>query len=147
PGNTSRGHRFHHPGEVSIHSPASYLNDLRKAYVVADFDERRALIESQVNRVATGQRGQAVIDPSLLEEVTALNEWPVALAGRFEERFLQVPPEALISSMKEHQKYFHVVDGDGRLLPLFITVANIESLEPAKVIAGNEKVIRPRLSD
>jgi len=147
PGNTSRGHRFHHPGEVSIHSPASYLNDLRKAYVVADFDERRALIESQVNRVATEQRGQAVIDPALLEEVTALNEWPVALAGRFEERFLQVPPEALISSMKEHQKYFHVVDGDGQLLPLFITVANIESLEPAKVIAGNEKVIRPRLSD
>src|SRR5690606_18212620 len=100
-----------------------------------------------VREMAKSRGGEAVIDPALLDEVTALNEWPVPLVGNFEERFLEVPPEALISSMKEHQKYFHVVDGDGNLLPLFITIANIESRDPAKVVAGNEKVIRPRLSD
>ncbi|HBX41475.1 MAG TPA: glycine--tRNA ligase subunit beta, partial [Marinobacter adhaerens] len=91
--------------------------------------------------------GKAVIDEDLLDEVTALNEWPVPLMGRFEERFLEVPAEALISSMKEHQKYFHVVAADGEMLPLFITVANIESKDPSQVVSGNEKVIRPRLSD
>lgn len=147
PGRTSQGHRFHHSGPVTIQSPASYCDDLRKAFVIADFAERREIIQAGVTRAAERAGGQAVIGSKLLDEVTALNEWPVPLVGSFEERFLEVPPEALISSMKEHQKYFHVVDGNGKLMPFFITIANIESSDPAKVIAGNEKVIRPRLSD
>ena len=114
---------------------------------MADFAERRELIRTQVEAAARSAGGQAVIDPDLLDEVTALNEWPTALLGQFEQRFLDVPAEALISSMKEHQKYFHVVDNKGNLMPLFITVANIESKDPAQVIAGNERVIRPRLAD
>ncbi len=146
-GRMTRGHRIHSGVETEITSAADYLNQLRKVYVVADFTERRNLIRSQVEKLATDAGGRAVIDNDLLVEVTALNEWPVALLGGFEERFLQVPPEALISSMKEHQKYFHVVDKKGQLMPLFITVANIASKDPAQVVAGNERVIRPRLAD
>ncbi|WP_461481128.1 glycine--tRNA ligase subunit beta [Porticoccus sp.] len=146
-GNQSRGHRFHAPDTISILSPSSYREQLRQAYVIADFAERRELIREGVTAVASAAGGNAVIDDNLLDEVTALNEWPVPLVGRFEERFLQVPAEALISSMKEHQKYFHAVDQHGGLLPLFITVANIESTDPAQVVDGNERVIRPRLSD
>ena len=145
-GNTSRGHRFHAPGEIVINSPDEYESKLRAAYVMADFAERSALIKEQVTAEGKKLGGEAVIDDDLLNEVTALNEWPVALAGSFDEDFLRVPPEALISSMKEHQKYFHVMK-DGKLLPNFITIANIESKDPAQVISGNEKVIRPRLSD
>jgi len=115
-------------------------------YVEASFAARREQIEAGVHRVASEQAaGNAVVDPALLDEVTALNEWPVPLLGRFEERFLDVPPEALVSSMEEHQKYFHVVDANGEMLPCFITVANLESRDPQAVISGNEKVIRPRL--
>ena len=146
-GRTTRGHRFHSNNEVSIATPADYANTLRQAFVIADFVERRSLIEDGVNQLAQGAKGNAVIDVDLLDEVTALNEWPVPLMGRFDEHFLDVPAEALVSSMKEHQKYFHVVDGADKLLPLFITVANIDSRDANKVIAGNEKVIRPRLSD
>ena len=146
-GRNSRGHRFHSQGDIPIQSPASYCDDLRAARVIVDFDERRQLIADGVAREAAAQGGNAVIEADLLDEVTALNEWPVPLLGRFEERFLKVPPEALISSMKEHQKYFHVVDDAGKLLPMFVTVANIDSLAPERVVAGNEKVIRPRLSD
>ena len=113
---------------------------------MADFAERAALINEQVAAKGKELGGEAVIDADLLDEVTALNEWPVALAGSFDEDFLRVPPEALVSSMKEHQKYFHVMK-DGKLMPNFITIANIESKDPAQVISGNEKVIRPRLSD
>ncbi|MGL6159787.1 glycine--tRNA ligase subunit beta [Microbulbifer sp.] len=147
-GNTSRGHRFHCNRELEIHSVSDYVQQLRDpGYVIADFDERREAIREQVTAEAHNVNGEAVIDDDLLDEVTALVEWPVALTGRFEERFLDVPAEALISSMKEHQKYFHVVDADGQLLPFFVTVSNIESTDPAQVIAGNERVIRPRLSD
>lgn len=147
-GNTSRGHRFHAPGEISINSPAEYAATLKdKAWVIADFDERRQRIVEQVKAAGEQAGGIAVIDEDLLDEVTALVEWPVALAGGFEQRFLEVPQEALIYSMKEHQKYFHVVDADGKLLPHFITVSNIESQDPQQVISGNERVIRPRLSD
>ena len=145
-GNTSRGHRFHAPGEITIANPAEYQDKLRAAYVMADFAERAALINEQVAAKGKELGGEAVIDADLLDEVTALNEWPVALAGSFDEDFLRVPPEALVSSMKEHQKYFHVMK-DGKLMPNFITIANIESKDPAQVISGNEKVIRPRLSD
>ena len=146
-GRITRGHRIHSEGDITIGSPTDYLEQLRAGYVMADFNERRELIRSQVEVAAEQAGGQAVIDASLLDEVTALNEWPSALLGRFEERFLEVPAEALISSMKEHQKYFHVVDENGALMPLFITIANIESKDPAQVIAGNERVIRPRLAD
>jgi len=147
-GRDSRGHRFHHNQSVAIANPADYQLTLENnAYVVADFNERRGRIRAQVEALGKQLGGRAVIDEDLLDEVTGLVEWPVALAGGFEERFLAVPQEALISSMKEHQKYFHVVDTNGKLMPHFITVSNIESRDPAKVIAGNERVIRPRLSD
>jgi glycyl-tRNA synthetase beta chain len=149
PGNKTRGHRFHCPKSLIVPTPGDYEVVLKQeGYVIADFAERRELIRRGVTAIARKEAGgEAVIDEDLLDEVTALNEWPVPLMGRFEERFLQVPAEALISSMKEHQKYFHVVSGDGKMLPLFITVANLESKDPSQVISGNEKVIRPRLSD
>src|SRR5690554_4803809 len=149
PGNTTRGHRFHCPCSLIVPTPNDYEIVLRQeGYVIADFAERRELIRQGVSAIAEKEvGGTAVIDEDLLDEVTALNEWPVPLLGHFEERFLEVPPEALISSMKEHQKYFHVVDRDERMLPVFVTVANLESKDPAQVISGNEKVIRPRLSD
>lgn len=145
-GNASRGHRFHAPGDIVIEHPSEYQDKLRAAYVMASFSERGTLIKEQVTTEGKKLGGEAVISDDLLDEVTALNEWPVALAGSFDEDFLRVPPEALVSSMKEHQKYFHVMK-DGQLLPNFITIANIESKDPQQVISGNEKVIRPRLSD
>jgi len=149
PGNKTRGHRFHCPKSLIVPTPGDYEVVLKQeGYVIADFAERRELIRRGVTAIARKEAGgEAVIDENLLDEVTALNEWPVPLMGRFEERFLEGPAEALISSMKEHQKYFHVVSGDGKMLPLFITVANLESKDPSQVISGNEKVIRPRLSD
>lgn len=147
-GMETHGHRFHANRAIELAHPQDYEQVLRKeGYVVADFAERRELIRQQVREAGEALGGIAVIGDDLLDEVTALVEWPVALAGQFEERFLDVPAEALISSMKEHQKYFHVVDAKDNLLPYFITVANLASEDPAQVIAGNEKVIRPRLSD
>lgn len=146
--NTTRGHRFHFNQEITLHKASDYatlLGDTGK--VVADFSARQAMIVEQVQAEAKKLGGEAVIDADLLDEVTALVEFPVALAGNFEKEFLDVPAEALISSMKEHQKYFHVVDKNGALLPYFITVSNIVSEDPAQVIDGNERVIRPRLSD
>jgi glycyl-tRNA synthetase beta chain len=146
-GNLSRGHRFHSAGNIEITAPVAYRDALYDAFVMVDFAERRELIRQGVMAAAKTANGQAVIDEDLLEEVTSLNEWPVPLMGRFEEHFLEVPAEALVSSMAQHQKYFHVVDANSRLLPLFITVANIASLDPQQVISGNERVIRPRLAD
>ena len=149
PSNKTRGHRFHCPKSLIVPTPSDYEVVLhQEGYVIADFAERREKIRRGVTAIAKNEAGgEAVIDDNLLDEVTGLNEWPVPLMGRFEERFLDVPAEALISSMKEHQKYFHVVSGDGKMLPLFITVANLESKDPSQVISGNEKVIRPRLAD
>ncbi|MDB6061931.1 MAG: glycine--tRNA ligase subunit beta [Verrucomicrobiaceae bacterium] len=147
-GRDTRGHRFHANRNFPLANALDYQLTLEKdAKVIADFNERRGHIRAQVEQLGRKFNGTAVIDENLLDEVTGLVEWPVALAGNFEERFLAVPPEALISSMKEHQKYFHVVDASRKLLPHFITIANIESKDPAKVIDGNERVIRPRLSD
>ncbi|MDF2642608.1 MAG: glycyl-tRNA synthetase subunit beta, partial [Pseudomonas sp.] len=146
-GRMSRGHRFHHPEDVRISSPASYLTDLRAANVLADFNERRQIISKRVEELATLQEGTAIVPPSLLDEVTGLVEWPVPLVCSFEERFLEVPQEALITTMQDNQKYFCLLDADGKLLPRFITVANIESSDPAQIISGNEKVVRPRLTD
>ena len=147
-GNTTRGHRFHANTELTITRPADYQQVLvEQGKVQPDFAARRELINTQVKDIAAKLNGIAEIDEDLLDEVTALNEWPVALSGRFDDDFLEVPAEALISSMKGHQKYFHVVDKDDKLLPHFITVSNIESKEPRHVVEGNEKVIRPRLAD
>lgn len=147
-GRASRGHRFHCHRDVELKTAGDYQLTLEnEAFVIADFNERRGRIRAQVETLGAKLGGRAVIDEDLLDEVTGLVEWPVALAGAFEERFLAVPQEALISSMKEHQKYFHVVDANGVLLPHFITVSNIDSRDPAQVVAGNERVIRPRLSD
>ncbi|MCQ4260914.1 glycine--tRNA ligase subunit beta [Stutzerimonas stutzeri] len=146
-GRESRGHRFHSPSAVRISKPASYLEDLRGAHVIADFAERRELIAKRVEQLAGEQNGSAIVPPALLDEVTALVEWPVPLVCSFEERFLEVPQEALIITMQDNQKYFCLLDSNGKLLPRFITVANIESRDPSQIVAGNEKVVRPRLTD
>lgn len=146
-GRMSRGHRFHANYEVAIESPASYSHDLRGAFVVADFAKRREQIAKRVEELASAENGSAIVPPALLDEVSALVEWPVPLVCSFEERFLEVPQEALITTMQDNQKYFCLLDGNGKLLPRFITVANIESKDPAQIVAGNEKVVRPRLTD
>ncbi len=146
--NTTKGHRFHAPGEIVINRPEEYAAKLEsEGYVLADFVQRSARIEQQVTAVAQQAGGQAVIDADLLDEVTALNEWPTAVVGEFDQTFLSVPSEALISAMAGHQKYFHMLDSDGKLMANFITISNIESSNPASVKYGNERVIRPRLSD
>ena len=145
--NISQGHRFHGSGDIIIESPLTYESQMRKNFVIANLDERRDIIKAGVSELARDINGVAVLDPALIDEVAALNEWPVPLLGKFDKAFLSIPSEALISSMKEHQKYFHVVDESGHLMPAFITVANISSKDPEKVIEGNERVIRPRLAD
>ena len=146
-GKVTNGHRFHGSGPVTLQRPEDYEDTLAREKVVASFERRQQMIREQVETEASALGATAVIDPGLLDEVTGLVEWPVALTGSFESRFLEVPAEALVSSMKEHQKYFHLVDDKGALLPNFITISNIESEDPAQVIQGNERVIRPRLSD
>jgi glycyl-tRNA synthetase beta chain len=142
------GHRFHHPQPIRISSPMTYAPQLEtEGHVVVDYNARKEAIHGQVNELASQLGGDAIINPDLLEEVTGLVEWPVALAGNFDPRFLELPAEALISSMEGHQKYFAVRAPSGELLPHFITVSNIASQDPAQVIAGNERVILPRLSD
>jgi glycyl-tRNA synthetase beta chain len=136
------------PKALSVGSPSSYLGTLHKrGRVMADIHERRESIRQGVAAVASRLQGVAVIEESLLDEVTALVEWPVPLAGRFDAQFLELPAEVLIATMQDHQRYFPVRDPDGRLMPWFVTVSNIESSDPAQVIAGNERVVRPRLSD
>ncbi len=147
-GRTTRGHRFHHPDPIALASPDIYAETLLDpGYVIADIGARKAKIETEIKKIATDAGMIATIDPSLLDEVTALNEWPVAVMGEFDPRFLEVPSEALIKAMQEHQKYFPVVDSEGNLQPHFITISNIQSRDPAQVSAGNERVIRPRFSD
>ncbi len=147
-GQHSRGHRFHAPDSIQISSAAAYADTLEtQGKVIADLARRREMIREQITALGTTLGGTTSIDAVLLDEVTALVEWPVALAGKFEPRFLEVPQEALIASMQDHQKFFPVLNADGRLLPVFITVSNLESHDPQKVIEGNERVIRPRLSD
>jgi glycyl-tRNA synthetase beta chain len=147
-GNITRGHRIHCQAPIELSDPRSYESRLlHEGKVIADYAIRKEKIRAAVQAVAQENNGLAVIDEDLLDEVTSLNEWPVPLVGQFEERFLAVPTEALISSMKEHQKYFHMLDENGAMMPRFITLANIESRDPKQVIEGNERVIRPRLSD
>lgn len=147
-GNQTQGHRFHHPEKITISSADSYATQLESdGMVLADSKNRKEKILQQVAAVAEKLGGHAVIDAALLDEVTALVEWPVAVGGSFEKRFLEVPQEALIASMQGHQKFFPVVNGSEELMAHFITVSNIESSDPTMVQSGNERVIRPRLSD
>lgn len=147
-GNTTRGHRFHSQGALEIKDVNQYEDLLlEQGKVIADYEKRKEQIRAGVQTAAKEHNGIAVIDEDLLDEVASLNEWPVPLVGKFDQRFLEVPTEALISSMKEHQKYFHMLDEKGAMMPNFITLANIESKDPQQVIEGNERVIRPRLSD
>ncbi len=146
-GRVSYGHRFHAPALVEIKNADAYLSTLEQSFVIADFAKRKAIIAENVAAQAKALNGVALMDDALLEEVASLVEWPVVLVGSFEERFLQVPAEPLISTMKDNQKYFPLVDNNGKLLNKFIFVANIDSKDPSQIISGNEKVVRPRLSD
>ena len=147
-GRATRGHRFHAPRELPLRTPAGYERTLlTRGKVIASFAARRERIRSQVDEAATQANGRAIFNDELLDEVTALVEWPVAMAGRFDERFLSLPREVLIATLQDHQRYFAVEDAHGTLLPWFITVSNIESREPAVVRSGNERVVRPRLAD
>ena len=145
---TIRGHRFLGEKEFEIQHADQYPQLLReKGYVVADFNERKAEILAKSQAKATALGGVADIEESLLEEVTSLVEYPNVLAAKFEERFLAVPAEALVYTMKGDQKYFPIYDKDGKLLPHFIFVSNINPEDPTAIIEGNEKVVRPRLTD
>jgi glycyl-tRNA synthetase beta chain len=146
--NKTRGHRFHANKKITLSSAGEYADKLNSnGYVIADSEERKQSIHEQVIKAAKSLGGTAVIDNDLLAEVTALNEWPIAVAGEFEKEYLSVPAEALIKTMQDNQKYFPVVDKDNELMNFFITISNIDSKTPEKVKAGNERVIRPRLAD
>ncbi|MDG6267412.1 glycine--tRNA ligase subunit beta [Glaesserella parasuis] len=147
-GTTVRGHRFLGEREFQISHADQYPALLKeKGSVVADFNERKALILAKAQEKATALGGVADIEEDLLDEVTSLVEYPNVLAAKFEERFLAVPAEALVYTMKGDQKYFPIYDKDGKLLPHFIFVSNINPEDPSKIIEGNEKVVRPRLTD
>jgi glycyl-tRNA synthetase beta chain len=147
-GKKSMGHRFHSKGPVTINKPAEYLEKLEQTgHVIADFAARRKIVQRGVEKLAKKAKGAIVDGESLYDEVTALVEWPVPMLGSFDEEFLQLPPEVVVSTLTGHQRYFPVADASGKLLPRFVTVANLESSEPQKVRDGNERVIRPRLAD
>ncbi|RMF98148.1 MAG: glycine--tRNA ligase subunit beta [Gammaproteobacteria bacterium] len=147
-GRETRGHRFHAPEPIALAAAADYPTVLaERGRVLADFDARRERVIELARESATAAGGEALLDPAVVTEVTALVEWPVAVTGRFDAEFLALPREVLISTLQSHQRYFPVQGGDGKLLPLFIAISNLESREPAKVAAGNERVVRPRLAD
>lgn len=145
--NTSFGHRFHAPDAIKINNASTYADKLASAYVIAGFEERRTLIEQQAYQAAEAVNGKAHIEPSLLDEITALVEHPIAITGGFDKHFLALPKEVLITTMQINQKYFPVLDEKGALLPYFITISNINSSNHQSVSHGNERVISPRLSD
>src|SRR5271168_312646 len=148
-GRVTHGHRFHAPKPISLKSAKGYEGRLHRARVVADFAKRRELVRAGVNIAAAagGAGATALIEEALLDEVTALVEWPVPIAGQFEQRFLRLPREVVIATVQDHQRYFAVQGADGKLSGWFVTVSNIESRDPSKVREGNERVVRPRLSD
>lgn len=150
-GRVTRGHRFMAPDFITIPHASTYASLLEtEGYVLADFAQRRAriiqLAETCIEKKLASQ-AKVLCDPALLDEVTGLVEWPTALIGSFDEAFLRVPPEVLISAMQDHQRYFPVVDANQALLPYFVVISNIESHAPERVIHGNQRVLRARLSD
>jgi glycyl-tRNA synthetase beta chain len=147
-GRETTGHRFHYPKPIALRSAKIYPGPLeQRGYVLADFSARKALIRTKVEALAKRKKGIAIIGDELLEEVTGLVEWPVPILGSFDKSFLKIPPEPLIAAMRDHQRYFHVVDNSGALMPYFITVANIKSKDVAKIREGNMRVIRARFAD
>ncbi|MEM8816667.1 MAG: glycine--tRNA ligase subunit beta [Pseudomonadota bacterium] len=147
-GRDSQGHRFHAPGALRIQEPAGYLDTLAdEGYVIADFDRRREMIEQSVTRTAAEIDGVVVNGEALYDEVAALVEWPVPVLGRFDESYLELPDEVVISTLTGHQRYFPIADDSGALRNAFVTVANIDSKDPDQVRNGNERVVRPRLAD
>ena len=146
-GNQTLGHRVHGPGPLTIAHPDSYLDVLRDNGVLADPAERRRSIRAQIEALAEQQQAVATVEEALLDEVTALVEWPVALLGDFEPEFLRIPAEVLITTMRDNQKTFPLFNSAGALLPHFIAIANLRSRDEALVKTGNEKVIRPRFAD
>ena len=144
----TRGHRFMHPAPITLAHADNYAASLHNpGRVIASFAARRAQVRELVETSAATAGGRAIIDDALLDEVTALVEWPVPICGSFDQHFLQLPREVLIATMQGHQKYFPVHDAEGRLRNRFITLANLESRAPDAIRAGNERVIRPRLAD
>lgn len=148
-GRLTYGHRFHAPDAISLASPDAYVDALRSAKVWADVASRKAEIRHQIEKQAAVLKGHARITDELLDEVTALVEWPVAITGHFEEQFLELPPEVIVATVETNQRYFTVFSdvAQTQLTNAFITVSNIESRDVAQVITGNERVVRPRLSD
>lgn len=147
-GRETRGHRFHSSGSLTIGAPDDYLDVLEKqGYVIADFERRRQLVSDGVGAAAERAGGNIVDGEDLYDEVAALVEWPVPIVGAFDDMFLDLPREVVVSTLTGHQRYFPVMDDNGKLLPHFVTVANLESKDPEQVIEGNERVIRPRLAD
>jgi glycyl-tRNA synthetase beta chain len=142
-----KGHRFHSDEPFSLDNANDYLTQLEKHYVLADHEQRKAKVLQQVEAAAKAEGAIADINPELLDEVTSLVEWPVALTASFDQAFLAVPKEALIYTMKDDQKYFPLLDQNGDLKSRFVFVTNIESKDPQAIVSGNEKVIRPRLAD
>ncbi|MGE0857971.1 MAG: glycine--tRNA ligase subunit beta [Gammaproteobacteria bacterium] len=147
-GRVTRGHRFMHGGMLELSHARDYEARLTEpGHVIVSFAERRARVRALVEETAAAEGGRALLDEALLDEVTALVEWPVPICGAFDEHFLELPGEVLIATMQGHQKYFPVAGDDGRLRNRFITLANVASVTPAAIRAGNERVVRPRLSD
>ncbi len=147
-GRITYGHRFHHPQAITIARPDEYEMLLEsEGKVIVNFARRQQAVRGQIEEAAMSKNATAVINDDLLEEVTSMVEWPSAVIGNFEQRFLDVPQEALISTMSTNQKYFHLIDSRGKLLPHFITICNIESRDIDRVREGNERVIRPRFAD
>lgn len=146
-GAVTRGHRFLAPDTIRVGRADEYASLLERGFVVADFTDRRRRIEQGVREAAAEAGGAALGDDALYDEVTALTEWPVALTGRFDPAFLELPREVIVATLTGHQRYFPIEGPDGRLLDRFVTVANLESRDPDKVRDGNERVIRPRLAD
>ena len=146
-GNVTRGHRFLGADEITIKNAASYVDTLKENFVMVDQDARRELISKQLHDIAASKNASIVWDDDLLEEINYLVEWPTALCGGFEESYLALPDAAIITPMKDHQRYFPLVDQDGKLLPMFLTVRNGSDHSIAVVQAGNERVLRARLDD
>ena len=146
-GNVTRGHRFLGADEITIKNAASYVDTLKENFVMVDQDARRELISKQLHDMAASKNASIVWDDDLLEEINYLVEWPTALCGGFEESYLALPDAAIITPMKDHQRYFPLVDQDGKLLPMFLTVRNGSDHSIEVVQAGNERVLRARLDD
>lgn len=146
-GNQTRGHRFHAPDAITINAADDYVELLKKASVVVNFEDRLKQVREQIETTASKLGGKARINPDLLEEVTALVEWPVPISGDFETKFMAMPPEVITTTIEDHQKYFPVEDQRGQLLPHFITLSNLASSQPEEIKKGNERVVKPRLED